>query len=49
MLCGYRTARIAILSFRRRKDAFGKTWSAEQHFANPRNFDNVYTDGNDHN
>ena len=49
MLCGYRAARVAVLTFRCRKDAFGKAWSTEEDFANPRNFDNVYTDGNDHN
>jgi len=49
MLCGDRAARIAVLAFRSREDALGKTRGTEEHFANPRNFDNVYTDGNDHN
>ena len=49
MLCGYDAARVAVLAFRSRTDALGKARSTEEHFANSRNFDNVYTNGNDHN
>ena len=49
MLWGYRAARVAVLPFRCREDSFSKPRRADEYFANPRNFDNVYTDGNDHN
>jgi len=49
MLSGYYAARVAVLALRWCKDAFGKAWSAQEHFANPRDFDNVYANGNDHN
>ena len=48
MLCRHRAARVAVLAFRRSEDAFGKARGTEEHFANPRNFDNVYTNGNNH-
>ncbi len=39
---------VAITAFRQREDALAKARRALQHFANSRNFDNVYADGNDH-
>jgi len=41
-------ATIAVGSFGSRVNTFGKTRRAQQHFANSRNFDNVYANGNNH-
>ena len=49
MLRGDDAATVAVIAFGAREHAFGKAGRSQQHFANPRNFDNVYTDGNDHN
>ncbi len=48
MLCRHDAARIAVSAFSGCKDAFAETRSAQEHFANSRDFDNVYADGNDH-
>ena len=48
MLRGHNAATVAVLAFSARKHAFGETRRAQQHFANSRNFDNVYTDGDNH-
>ena len=48
VLRGDHAAAVAVFAFRLRKDTLGKTRRAQQHFANSRNFDNVYADGNDH-
>ncbi len=41
-------ASVAICSFGRGKHTFAKARGARERFANSRNFDNVYTDGNNH-
>ena len=48
MLCGYDAATVAVFAFGAREHAFSEARRSQQHFANSRNFDNVYTDGNDH-
>ena len=48
MLGRHSTAAIAISALGGGVNAFGESWSADQHFANSRNFDNVYADGNNH-
>ena len=48
MLRGHDAATVAIFAFGAREDALGEARCAQQHFANSRNFDNVYADGNDH-
>jgi hypothetical protein len=48
MLRGDRAAAVAILAFRGRKDTLAKTRSSYERFVNPRNFDNVYANGDDH-
>ena len=48
MLRGHDAAALAVFAFGGREHALGKTRRAQQHFANARNFDNVYADGNDH-
>jgi len=48
MLCGHDAATITIIALGPRKNAFGKSRRAYKHFANSRDFDNVYTDGNNH-
>lgn len=49
MLRGHSTAAVAIGTLAFRENPFTKARRAQQHFANPTNFDNVYTDGDDHN
>jgi hypothetical protein len=39
---------LAVSSLAGRVHAFEKTRRAQEHFANSRNFDNVYADGNYH-
>ncbi len=48
MLCGHDAAAVAVLALGARENAFGKPRRAQEHFANSRDFDNVYTDGNNH-
>jgi len=48
MLGGHHAATVAVFALGAREYPLGKTRRAQQHFANSRNFDNVYTDGNDH-
>jgi len=48
MLRGDRAALVAICTFGDREHALAKTRAPHQHFANPRNFDNVYANGDDH-
>ena len=48
MLRGYDATAVAVFAFGQRKHAVGKTRRPQQHFANSRNFDNVYADGNNH-
>src|SRR5689334_25273550 len=48
MLRGHDAATLAIFAFGAREHAIGKARRAQQHFANSRNFDNVYADGNNH-
>lgn len=44
----HRAAALAIRALSGGEDACAKARRALQHFANARNFDNVYADGNDH-
>ena len=39
---------VAVIPLSARKYAFRETRRTQQHFANSRNFDNVYTDGKNH-
>ena len=48
MLRRHRATTLAIISFGSGEHTFGKPRRACEHFANATNFDNVYTDGNDH-
>ena len=48
MLCSHRAARVAVIALSVRENALRKARRAQEHFANTLNFDNVYTDGNDH-
>ena len=48
MLRRHRATTIAIGALGGSEYTFAKAWRALQYFANPRNFDNVYADGNDH-
>ena len=48
MLRGHDAAALAVFAFSAREHALGETRRAQQHFANARNFDNVYADGNNH-
>ncbi len=48
MLCCHGATQVAVFAFRAREDALGESRRAHEHFANSCNFDNVYTDGNDH-
>jgi len=41
-------ATVAVIALSTGKHAFGETRCAQQHFANSRDFDNVYTDGDNH-
>ena len=48
MLRSYDAAAIAVSALGFSENAFGKARRPQQYFANTRNFDNVYTDGNNH-
>jgi len=48
MLHGHRAAAVAVIALSLRKHTLTETRRAQQHFANARDFDNVYADGNDH-
>gem|GEM_PF-2861450 len=48
MLSGLDSTAIAVGSFSDGEYTFGKPRRACQHFANARDFDNVYAYGNDH-
>ena len=48
MLCGHRAAAVAIDPLGVSKNALGKSRGTRQHFANARDFDNVYANGNNH-
>lgn len=48
MLRSYSSAVIAVISFSLRKYFLRKARRTNEHFANARNFDNVYADGNNH-
>lgn len=48
MLSRNRASTVAICTFSFSENAFAKSFGAQQRFANARNFDNVYADGNDH-
>ena len=48
MLRGYDAARVAILTLGCCENAVSKARRPQEHFANSRDFDNVYTNGNDH-
>ena len=48
MLCGHDSAAVAVFALGARKNTLGKARRAQQHFANSRDFDNVYTDGKNH-
>ena len=48
MLRRHGAATVAVITLRLCEDAFDKTRCPQEHFANSRNFDNVYADGNDH-
>lgn len=49
MLRAHRAAAVAIGALSGSEHALSKARRAEQHFANPSNFYNVYADGDDHN
>ena len=49
MLRGHSAATIAIGALAEGENALCETRRARQRFANARNFDNVYADGNNHN
>ena len=44
----HRSVAIAILALGGSENSLAKTGRTREHFANTRNFDNVYTNGNDH-
>ena len=48
MLCRHGAAAVAVVALSLREYALGKTRRAQEHFANSRDFDNVYTDGKNH-
>ena len=48
MLRSHSTSAIAVISFIFSKYLVRKPRRTREHFANARNFDNVYADGNDH-
>jgi len=48
MLRGHDAARVAIRSLGCCVNAVSKARRAQEHFANSRDFDNVYSNGNDH-
>ncbi|MDQ1727964.1 MAG: hypothetical protein QOD33_89 [Pyrinomonadaceae bacterium] len=48
MLGRNRATTVAVGAFRGCEHAFAEAWRPQQHFANSRNFDNVYPDGNNH-
>ena len=48
MLRGHGAAAVAIRALGGGKNALRETRRAREHFANARNFDNVYADGNNH-
>jgi len=48
MLRRHGPATVAVSTFAFRVDAFDEPRCPQEHFANSRNFDNVYADGNDH-
>jgi len=48
MLRGYGAATITIGTLGGREHALTKTRRAQEHFANPSDFDNVYADGDNH-
>ena len=48
MLRGHDAAAVAVFAFGAREHALREPRRPQQHFANSGNFDNVYTDGNDH-
>ena len=48
MLCCHDAAAVAVVALGAREDTLSKTRRAQEHFANPRDFDNVYTDGKNH-
>jgi hypothetical protein len=49
MLRGHGAATVAIGALGDGENALSETRCARQRFANARNFDNVYADGNNHN
>jgi|GEM_PF-1155633 len=48
MLCRHRAATVAVVALSLREHSLGKTRRAQEHFANSRDFDNVYADGKNH-
>lgn len=48
MLCSHDAAAVAVITLGLREHTFGKSRRAQEHFANSRDFDNVYADGNNH-
>ena len=48
MLRRHRAVTVAIRTLGGGEHALAEARRAQQHFANARNFDNVYADGNDH-
>lgn len=48
MLRRYRPAAVAIRALGSSEHSLAKTGRAREHFANTRNFDNVYANGNNH-
>ena len=48
MLCRHGATKVAVLALSGREDSLGESRRTQEHFANSCNFDNVYTNGNDH-
>ena len=48
MLCGDDAAAVAVITLSLCEHTLRKSRRAQEHFANSGDFDNVYTDGNNH-
>ena len=48
MLCCDDATTVAVLALSAGKNTLGKSRRAQEHFANSRDFDNVYANGNNH-
>jgi hypothetical protein len=48
VLRSHRSTAVAVRPFSNGENSLAKARCAQEHFANPRNFDNVYPNGYDH-